>query len=558
LGQLADITGASAEELVRWSPKRINEKYMSLNGELLHTRDNPRYEIRLCPVCAQQDIAGNPAQPWDQTVYGRAEWMLAVVDCCLEHQVRLISRRGPQLDAVRIDAGYEATMLLEELHALELEQSAPDDFQLYILSRIGVIQARRSPLLDNVPLVAVTQLCHAAGLDILAGKGNGAGLSDVERRKAGFAMLGHGTAVLEGKITAMRQGSKLRVGAVTLLRRLMEYLHQGRYTDPAFAPFLDEFVPVLFRTLPYAEGQTILGRRCQKRSLHDFTSAQAAYGVPAHQLAAFLDGTPNLAVQPFGQYEDALIDVEVANALFIGHTPFLKMSEVARKLGRTDQLARKDLAALHASGLLREARGAAVSPRNAFYSEPEIDSLIQRLARDAEELDTEDPTMVSIYDLAFKFGMTNQNFWDLVADGRLVRMRRVRGTGFIDGLRVDLGEVMQVLCGLKRAFTRPEVCKLLEVDSNIVRILEANGVLRSVPVDPRYSNKLGHMFDADEVQAFRKQYMTLPEVRQFFPERPSFQRLEKMGLSPAIHLKPISKAPGYAIFFSRADVLSIR
>jgi hypothetical protein len=43
-------------------------------------------------------------------------------------------------------------------------------FQFYVLSRIGIIPVRPSPLLDALPLAAVPLLCHAAGLDILAGR----------------------------------------------------------------------------------------------------------------------------------------------------------------------------------------------------------------------------------------------------------------------------------------------------------------------------------------------------------------------------------------------------
>lgn len=169
LRRLADLAGADAHELVRWTPKRIDEHFMLLNGETLNTRDNPRRMFSMCPVCAREDIAAHPGEPWDQAVHGRAEWMLQVVDSCAIHGVKLITHQGPALDAVRLDQGYEATILLEELYGLELEPAEPDDFQLYVLSRIGVLPAHPSPLLDDLPLAVVTQLCHAAGLDILAG-----------------------------------------------------------------------------------------------------------------------------------------------------------------------------------------------------------------------------------------------------------------------------------------------------------------------------------------------------------------------------------------------------
>ena len=78
--------------------------------------------------------------------------MLQVVDCRAIHGVRLITHRGPSLDALRLDQGYQATILLEELHGLEPERADPDDFQFCVLSRIGIIPVRPSPLLDALPL----------------------------------------------------------------------------------------------------------------------------------------------------------------------------------------------------------------------------------------------------------------------------------------------------------------------------------------------------------------------------------------------------------------------
>jgi len=189
-----------------------------------------------------------------------------------------------------------------------------------------------------------------------------------------------------------------------------------------------------------------------------------------------------------------------------------------------------------------------------MYSEPEIDALFQRLVGDRECVEPDDAAMVSIYDLSFRYGMNNQTFWNLVAEGRLTGLRMAKGQHFIEGLRVELAQVMQIICGLDAAMTRAEVSTFLGVDTNIVRILEANDLLKRFPADPNYSNKLGHLFDPTQVECFKRDYMPLQQVRHCFDDHPSLQRLKTMGLQPAIHLKPISKAPGYAIFFKREDV----
>ena len=257
--------GADGDKLIRWTPRRINRHLMVLNGTMLETKVNPRSVIRICPRCAMDSIAAWPGTALDQVVIGRAEWTAAVVDVCLDHGVALISLRGPQLDVPRLDPGYQTSLLLDELHSIQPVYTKIDDFQLYVLSRPGIIAAKESALLDKISLEAVTQICHSAGHDLMRQRRHVGVIAGKDRRAAGFDLLGHGAAQFEQLLIEPREGVRVRQRARSVLPRLPEHLAKYRLRDTQCCELIEKVFYILFRILTYAEGEMLLGRICPGR-----------------------------------------------------------------------------------------------------------------------------------------------------------------------------------------------------------------------------------------------------------------------------------------------------
>lgn len=550
---LAAITGADPEDLIRWTPRRLDKAFMVIDGEELHTRINPRHQISICPVCANEDIAAFPDLPLDQAVYGRCEWMIGVVDCCAKHKVKLVSHRAPVRTAEKLDVGYETGYLLEELRFVRPDSADPDPFQLYVLGRVGAVEPVPSPLLDPLSLVTVTQLCHAAGLDLLRRRGINERPGDAERRAAGFEMLGHAPEALERIFLEMRRGLRLSEMTSRIMPRLLEYLHDAQHQNRDLDGFVDILVDICFRNMPYAEGQVLLGRPCAKRCLYDFPSAMAAYGIGRHHLHAFVLGTPELAAYMGDRRQDSLICGEVADRLFVGRTPFLSSAEVVRKLG-WDLDPRSALRDLIDAGIIQAEAGASTTELPPIFSEPGVDASLSTFFDRFEHVDPVPEGMVPIDVVKMSLGITSRDLWQLLARGRIRKLGFVGEGGALRRMRIAPSEVLAALTGVQDPITTKEVAAMLGIADNKVRNLVINGFLVPIHVPEHLGLRVTSVFSRDEVEGFLQEYVPAPQASAMLAESPSVAGMRKMGLQPAIDLEGQGQNYARTILFRRSDV----
>lgn len=553
LRRLAAITGADPEDLVRWTPRRIDKAFMVLDGEEFHTRINPRHVISICPACANEDIAALPGMPLDQAAYGRCEWMIGVVDCCASHKVKLVSHRAPVRTAEKLDVGYETGYLLEELRFVQPEPAEPDPFQLYVLGRAGAVEPVPSPLLDPLSLVTVTQLCHAAGLDLLRRRGINARPNDAARRAAGFEMLGHGPEGLERIFLEMRRGLRLSEMTSRIMPRLLEYLHEAHHQGRGLDGFVDTLVDICFRNMPYAEGQVLLGRPCPKRWLYDFPSAMAMYGIGRHHLHAFVLGTPELAAYVGERRQDSLIRGEVADRLFVGRTPFLSSAEAVHKLG-WDLDPRSALRDLIETGIIQAEAGASITELPPIFSEPGIDASLSTFFDRFEHVDPVPAGMASVDVVKMSLGITSRDLWQVLASGRIRKLGFVGDGGPLRRMRVDTSEVLAELTGVRDPITTKQAAAMLGIGDNKVRNLVINGFLVPTHVPEHLGLKVTMVFSRGEVEGFLHRYVPASQASAMLPESPSMSAMRKMGLQPAIDLEGQGQNYARTILFRRSDV----
>lgn len=554
LRYFARMTGADPNELIRWTPRRIRRGLMVLNGEILETRINPRHVVRICPRCAMDAIAANPGTPLDQVIIGRAEWIAAVVDGCLEHGVALISHKGPQLDLLRLDPGYQTSLLIDELPPTRPVPTTFDDFQLYFLSRIGIIPPKTSPLLDDVPLDGVTQICRTAGLDMMRHRGTTNELTDKELRAAGFELLGHGAERFECALIEMRLGMRLSQRAKSILPLLLDAL-QNRMRDEPWANLIDRVVEIIFRNLPYAAGDALLGRTCQVRSIHDFTSAKQAYNISRHHLRAFLAGTPELAVQPFRKPHDALIRIDVADRLILGKAPFISAMDVARKLGRHPRLATVDLAAFSDAGFKLHEAGSITRSELPVYSEAAVDAAIAALLGRCKVLIQDGPGLYSPSRIAVILGMPLFQVWKLIAEGSAGQLYVLKGAAPLTGLRLYLSAVVEAISGLKSTMTYIQAAGILESSTTQIVVLVADGHLSTAKLRDGFTTRHG-LLDPKSVGQFQIRYMSAREALRRLAPNGNIRTLRGRGLEPAIYLPKGVRGVNYATYFLRQDVLN--
>jgi hypothetical protein len=553
LRRLAAMTGGDPEQMIRCTPRRIGIAYMELCGEILNMRVNPRYQIRICPVCAKEDIAANPGTPIDQAVFMRCEWTIGGVDACHRHKVKLATYNAQYSTSERFDVGYEAVNLLEALDSLPVEPAELDEFQLYLLGRLGAVEGRQAPFLDPMPLVIVTQICLAAGLDLLQRRGADGDLSDNRRRGAGFDMLGHDQEALDRCIVEMRHGMAAAEMATRILPRLLEYMNESIALERKLGSFPDALAATLFRLLHYKPGQVVLGRVCQEATLYHFLEARRVYGLQASHLHAFIAGTPELATKAGPGRDNYLIDREVADRLFRGRTPFQLPIDMARHMGRGRVHARKVLGEMVDAGIIRPEPGASRNDLPPLYSLPGTESDLAAFVERFEPVDPGGACMIGIDAITGSYGVTSSSLWRLLASGQIKRMGMVSGEGFLTGLRLDLNEVIGAIAGVDDPVRIAEAASMLGVRESHVRNLVANGFLEPGPGNPDLSCRLMHVFARATIQAFDAEYVSNQSLRKQVGTPFAFGVLVGRGLAPAISLDAKAASETRTIFYRRAQ-----
>ncbi|HEV7291345.1 MAG TPA: TniQ family protein [Devosia sp.] len=331
LQELAHLTGACLDQLDRWTPKRIDKSRMEIAGNVLSIRDNPRRQLRLCPLCAKEDATNNPDVPVDLAVYGRCEWMLGIVDVCASHQVRLVQRRANVRCTRESDITYETSLFLEDLHDLEIEPGELNAFERYALGRIGSLPQVYAELLDPLSLGAVANVCLALGSDILRA-GSVFNGSQRQRWEAGFLALNSGHDGFTRALEKARGAPRLGVMASSTIPRLMLLLNK-RPAD--LAGFANTMRPLLAKVFPYRSDDVLLGRSSSAHYLDTFPRVARKYGVPRGLLVAAVNNVPGLAIEPWSRPSQALIDVRKASQFFRNKAPYLLSAEVCRIIGST-------------------------------------------------------------------------------------------------------------------------------------------------------------------------------------------------------------------------------
>jgi hypothetical protein len=486
-------------------------------------------------------------------VIGRAEWTAAVVDGCVEHGVSLISHKGPQLDVPRLDPAYQTSLLLEELGRTPPVPATIDAFQLYFLSRLDIVPRISSPLLDDLPLDCVTQICHAAGLDLLRHRGDTGKPTDKQRRAAGFEFLGHGLEQFERVLLDMRVGMRISQRAKTILPRLQEALAR-RMFDQTWKRFIDCLVDIMFRNLPYARGDMLLGRTSPARYVHDFTSAQKTYDISSHHLRAFLAGSPELAAQPFGKPQDALIRIDAADRLLLGKAPFLSAMDVSRKLGRHPRLATADLAAFSEAGIRLHEEGSISRSELPVYSEAAVDRAISALMARCEIIAKERPELFSPSRISIKLGIPSSQVWKLIAGDEAGQLFLIKGSAPLSGLRLSLGAVVEAISGLTSSTTYIQAAATLKSSCAQIYVLVATGYLATAKLRDGYTTRYA-LLDPKSVERFKTNYMSAREALQLLAPNGNLRTLRSLGLDPAIHVPKGIMGVNYATFFFREDVM---
>jgi hypothetical protein len=168
LSQLSKVTGASEDELCRWSIRGKGSARKIINGQAVFNMRVSRRNWKFRPHCAREDVDASPDLPPDLTFYVRAEWQTSLLDMCVDHEVKLVHyrvrRRTLNTDLLDFLSNFAA-----DLDDIVAEPCRPSLIDRYAHARLTGAPHAPVRWLDDLPL------CDAISL----GCGSGATIGDV-------------------------------------------------------------------------------------------------------------------------------------------------------------------------------------------------------------------------------------------------------------------------------------------------------------------------------------------------------------------------------------------
>ncbi|HET9639611.1 MAG TPA: TniQ family protein [Allosphingosinicella sp.] len=201
----ARLSGFDAEEIASATPKRMTYRSVSFNGELFqHSGSRPG---RLCPVCIEEDLEFYQDKVPDLRAFRRGWWQIPSITTCPMHDTVLVS------SCEHCGSGYDEKLPVTRCKcgaAVSRGQMVDPDncmHDAWLLGRLGIGPAIKSPFLDGMPLGTAAELCRIVGKAMSKEPRRGPDREDnvylAEMRTRGWHELAGGLPLIERLLDAI-------------------------------------------------------------------------------------------------------------------------------------------------------------------------------------------------------------------------------------------------------------------------------------------------------------------------------------------------------------------
>lgn len=557
LTRFSTFVGADLDELARWTPSMVSKNRFTLNGEMISSFRSCRIRVRLCPACAEADMAAAPDLPPDAAVGIRAYALVESIRTCPIHGLGLVqvADRTTFGDhdgdyAIAVDEALED---FDDLRSRSVRRPVTG-FEAYLLGRLGVLERRAVPLLDALDISQVTTICERLGVFDLHGRKAQikdfdeagmltcaeAGLEWLERGETGvrdFVTMAHDRAVRDS-CTGMSNGIFGR----------FHYFLNAEGNLPCFEPIRQIIVDRLSEIVPYGpEDPPLFGVRPARRYWHTLISAERQYGIAYRTIKTKVEraGIHNRLNLDFDKTRFA-IGVDELDALLTSPEGIVTRVEVIERTGAHAH----DFIALQAAGLLVPVEGKA-SAANASYRRGDVDELEKALLARAVAIEDERSGWVSVHQAYLFTSWSRGEVFGHIAAGA-VATGSVKGLRSIASIRVDLDALRRLhpLFG-REVMSMEEAANLLEVSETVVNRLVKLEWIGAYEERSEVTGKLRMALLKDDVLAFGRTYIPVSEIwrRRGGPMSKINPLLRSHGLEPAFPAEKLR-----CTFYPRAEV----
>jgi hypothetical protein len=559
LDRISDLTGQPAEELAKMSFLRAGSRQLTINGEAVHSEFMDLSSRPLCPECLLEDIGGGSAS--GSMPVGRLEWQMQPVRVCGKHSIVLQAQRVTKYsDRLRLLPELSVDRTVLESMMANVVQQQPSRLQKYVTDRIA---GNAGPdWLDGQPLDLAARACEMLGVIHVVGTHvDLRAVSEVQWSEAGDLGFGYAARGVEGvhaclQVAFDRYVSKnLKGGPQKAFGRFYQWLQFNKNKRQA-GPIREVAREFILDHFPIEAGTDLMGAVVEQRRLHS-----------AHSLARETGDHPktiNRAVILAGLAEgdtekvsgSMVFDANAAESLMDrirtsisvgGLEGYLNCNRVqAQQLVRTSILPR----------LLPEGSKAMGAMKG--IARDSADEFLGKLMQAAESVPVASDGMLDIIAAAEVSRWPAMDIVRGILSGLFTMVEVVKPELKFKGILVDPVEVRMTLKRnqLKGYVGIEEAVQLIGMPqqglNNLVRMRNADGepYIREQMVNNAKGVPV-RLFARDEIQAFRRDYVSLTEIAETEECYPKIMKvkLDARGLVPV--------APRYElgrVWYRRADL----
>ena len=518
LTRFGGFVGADLEELARWTPTMVSKNRFTLNGEMISSFRSRRIRLRLCPACAEEDMASAPDLAPDAAVGVRAFALVESIRTCPFHGLGLVQIAdrftfGDHGDdyAIAVDEALED---IDDLRSQSVRRSITR-VEAYLLGRLGVLERCSVPLLDPLDISQVTTICERFGVFDLHGRK--AQIKDFDEdgmlacAEAGFAWLDRGEPGVRDFVT-MAHERAVRDGCTGMSNTVFGRFHYFLNAEgnvAAFEPIKQIIVDRLSQIVPYGpDDPPLFGVRPTRRYWHTLVSAERQYGIPYRTIKTKVEraGIHSRLNLDFDKTRFA-IGVDELDALLTSPEVAVSRMEVIERTGAHAN----DFIAFQLAGLLAPVEGKA-SAANSTYLRGDVEKLEKALLDRAVAMAEERPNWVTVHKAYVATSWSRGEVFGHIAGGR-VPTGSVTGHRPIASLRVDLDALRRLhpLFG-QEVMSMEEAANLLEVSETVINKLVKLKWIGAHEERHKISGKLRMALLKDDVLAFGRTYIPVSEI----------------------------------------------
>ena len=436
--KVSDLSGVPVCDLMRQACVPTGSSRYQLLGHDLGQKHLLRGESRVCPACLRGDTSMLLTPEAMLRAYGRTLWVISSARACPVHKLALIP---PPEDAAKhefVDAWLPWMFEVME-GELDQEVTAAGLYEDHIVGRLN--GDHPEGWASSFPIGALGAICEMLGASLIHGKTATLGrLSQAELAVAtsvGFELLNGGPSEVLAYFEGLRMSpGKPQDRPQACYGRIYDWLKRGAGSGPELEPIRDLLRQHILVNWPLDAGDQPLDYVLTERRLHSIRTAAKTHDLHPKRLRRILVDAGIIQDSDLADFA-VIFDAVEAREILEQASGSVAFNAAQKRLGLT----RGQMETLIKAEILNPGEGGDLArPR---FTEATITSWSELFG--SFPVSQNWKTLTSIADAARTYGTSTDRIFNLILEGRVKKVFRLKGQNVFSAVLIDKHEVSVLL-----------------------------------------------------------------------------------------------------------------